>query len=118
MRKFKIKVNNTSYEVEVEEMGVNPQTSPATSAPVASTSDASDTNAPAGSTEVVAPMPGNILNVKVQKGDTVAKDDVLLILEAMKMENEIKAPKAGKIVAVIAQKGSTVNSGDLLIAIS
>ena len=62
-------------------------------------------------------MPGNILNVNVKVGDSVKKGQVLLILEAMKMENEIMAPKDGTITAVNVQKGSTVESGALLVTI-
>ena len=65
-----------------------------------------------------SPMPGNILDVKVAVGDTVAEGDVLIILEAMKMENEIVAPCSGKVASVNVQKGATVNSDDLLVVIA
>ena len=61
-----------------------------------------------------APMPGNILDVKVKPGDSVKAGDVLLILEAMKMENEISAPQDGTVASVNVRKGDVVNSGDLL----
>ena len=61
-------------------------------------------------------MPGNILDVRVSAGQAVAKGDVLVILEAMKMENEIMAPHDGKVVAVHVSKGATVNSNDLLVS--
>ena len=64
-----------------------------------------------------APMPGTILDIKVSEGDTVASGDVLLILEAMKMENEIMAPVGGKVVSVNTSKGASVNPGDVLIVI-
>ena len=63
-------------------------------------------------------MPGNILSVKVSNGQSVKKGDLLMVLEAMKMENEIMAPCDGKIASLSVQKGSTVNSGDLLCSIS
>ena len=66
---------------------------------------------------VNAPMPGNILSVNVNVGDTVAEGQVLMILEAMKMENEIMAPKAGKVTSVNVQKGATVESGTLLCVV-
>ena len=59
-------------------------------------------------------MPGTILDVKVSAGQTVTKGQVLMILEAMKMENEIVAPENGTVSAVCVQRGATVNSGDVL----
>lgn len=128
MRKFKINVNGTSYDVEVEEIGGSavaaapgPMAAPsAPAAPAAATSAAPATAAgsvPDG-TKVEAPMPGNILDVKVAAGDTVAEGDILMILEAMKMENEILAPVSGKIAGVQVSKGAAVNSGDVLVVIS
>lgn len=123
MRKFIINVNGSSYEVEVEEVGGAPAAAPAaapkaaTAAPVAAAPKAAPTAAPAGATNVNAPMPGTIVDVKVNVGDSVQSGDVLCILEAMKMENEIMAPKAGKVVAVSAAKGSAVATGDVLVSI-
>ena len=75
--------------------------------------------APAGAGEQVkSPMPGNILSVNVNVGDTVAEGQVLMILEAMKMENEISAPQDGTIASVNVRKGDVVNSGDLLITMN
>ena len=71
----------------------------------------------AGQTAVTAPMPGNILDIKVNVGDTVNADDVVIILEAMKMENEIFAPASGKVIAINTTKGASVNSGDCLLVI-
>ena len=62
-------------------------------------------------------MPGNVLDIKVSNGQAVKKGDLLVILEAMKMENEIFAPQDGT-VTVVASKGSTVNSGDVLVTLS
>ena len=72
---------------------------------------------PAGAANVTAPMPGNIVSVKVNVGDTVKSGDVLCVLEAMKMENEIMAPKDGKVVAVSVSQGSTVSTGDVLVSL-
>jgi biotin carboxyl carrier protein len=62
-------------------------------------------------------MPGTILDIKVAVGDSVNAGDVLIILEAMKMENEIMAPASGKVVSVNTTKGASVNSGDVLVVI-
>ncbi len=117
MKKFLIKVNGKSYNVEVEEIGGMQQTS-MTSPEAAPSEPSNDADLPSGSTKVNAPMPGNIIDIKAAKGDKVAEGDVLLILEAMKMENEIKSPIAGEVSAIVVLKGDTVNAGDLLIAIS
>ncbi len=119
MKKFLIKVNGTKYEVEVEEVQAAgsavqaPVSAPAASAPV---QKAAASSAPAGSSSVTSPMPGTILKVNVNEGDTVKKGQVLLILEAMKMENEITAPADGKISSLTVSKGSIVKAGDVLVA--
>ena len=112
MRKFNITVNGVAYEVEVEEIQGGAQ-APKATAPAASAA----VSASGGQESVNAPMPGNILDVRVKAGDSVKKGQILLILEAMKMENEILAPKDGKVVAVNVTKGATVNSGDALVII-
>ena len=120
MRKFIVNVNGNSYEVEVEEVGAvsAPAVAPA---PVAAAPKAAPAapkaQAPAGGTPVKAPMPGNVLDIKVSNGQAVKEGDVVVILEAMKMENEIVAP-CGGTVTVVASKGATVNTGDVLISIS
>ena len=111
MRKFLVNVNGTSYEVEVEELKGDvkpaiPAPAPKPAAPV-----------PAGAAETIsAPMPGTIVGINVKVGDSFKRGQVLLVLEAMKMENEILAPRDGRVVNVNTQKGSSVNSGDVLIA--
>ncbi|MDR0854587.1 MAG: biotin/lipoyl-binding protein [Clostridiales Family XIII bacterium] len=132
MKKYNITVNGTAYEVEVEEVGgtpvitssapapavahVAPTSAPAAPAPAPATPVASSTPS-AGAVEVESPMPGTILNVLVSQGQAVSDGDVLLILEAMKMENEIVAPQAGIVDAILVEKGATVNPGDVLISI-
>ena len=86
-------------------------------APVAPAPAAPAAAPAAGQTAVTAPMPGNILDIKVNVGDTVNADDVVIILEAMKMENEIFAPASGKVIAINTTKGASVNSGDCLLVI-
>ncbi len=132
MRKFLINVNGNSYEVEVEEIGGGVVSTPASApvaaapapvqapapAPAATPAPApAAAPAPAGANVVSAPMPGNIVSVKVNVGDMVKQGDVLCILEAMKMENEIMAPADGKVVAVNATQGATVNTGDALVSL-
>ena len=124
MRKFIVNVNGNSYEVEVEEVGATasapvaaPVAAPAPKAQAASPAPAPKTQAVAGGTPVKAPMPGNVLDIKVSNGQAVKEGDVVVILEAMKMENEIFAPCSGT-VTVVASKGATVNTGDVLISIS
>ena len=102
MKKYKVNVNGTVYEVTVEAMAAAP-------APAAA--------APAGGEKVSAPMPGTILDVRVSNGQTVKKGDILFILEAMKMENEIMAPCGGTIASVSVTKGAAVDSGALLCVI-
>ncbi len=127
MRKFNISVNGKKYEVEVEEVGgasapvsapksAAPAPKPAAPAPAAA-KPAAKAAPPAGSTVVKAPMPGTIVSIKVNAGDMVKKGDVLVILEAMKMENEIMAPQDGKVVAVNTSNGVSVNTGDALVSL-
>lgn len=144
MKKFKVTVEGKEYLVEVEELNaggtaapqkkqpqvavkpINP--SPAKTASAAPQPAAKSANpekpAPAsgpsaeGDYPVKAPMPGSVLDVKVTVGDQVAEGDVLIVLEAMKMENELTAPQAGTVKEVLVKKGDTVNSGDPLIILS
>ncbi len=117
MRKFIVNVNGNSYEVEVEEVGAE-ASAPAPKKAAVSASAPKKAAAPAGNGEPVkAPMPGNILDIKVSNGQNVKKGDVLVILEAMKMENEIKAPKDGT-ATVLTSKGAAVNTGDVLVTLA
>ena len=124
MRQFNITVNGVQYSVAVEEVGAAsaPVAAPVAAAPV--TAPVAPVAAPAaapapvaGGEKINAPMPGNILEVKVATGASVKKGDVLIILEAMKMENEIMAPCDGTVKQVLVNKGATVNSGDPLVVI-
>lgn len=122
MRKFNITVNGTSYEVEVEEVGgaVSAPVSRPASAPAAAPK-AAPKAAPAvaaGSKTITAPMPGTILSIKVKQGDSVKKGQLLLMLEAMKMENEIKSGVDGVIASIAVKQGDSVNTGQVLIEIS
>lgn len=130
LRKFKIKVDGQEYQVEMEEIGAVAapapvalaapapaapaapavEAAPAPAAPVAST--------PAGADAMPSPMPGNILRVLVNVGDTVSENQPLMILEAMKMENEIVAAKAGVVAGIHVKEGQVVNPGDALITIN
>jgi len=80
-------------------------------------SNINNNTVPVDAQTIDAPMPGVIMDVKVNTGDVVKKGDVLLILEAMKMENEIVSPKDGKIASVNVSKGESVNAGDVLLSI-
>ena len=129
--KYKVTLNGRTYEVEVEagkamlldEYEAIAPSAPAAAAPVAAPAAAPAAAAPAapvvtGSGEMVAaPMPGTILKVHVKNGDAVKEGQVLVVLEAMKMENEIMAPKSGTITQVAVQKGASVNTGDALVFI-
>lgn len=134
MKKFLITVNGQSYEVEVEEVGAQNDTAPVAKPQAAATpAPAPKAAAPAprpaaaapkpqapsagGAGAIKAPIPGTVLDIKVQQGAKVNAGDILLILEAMKMENEILAPKAGTVSAIYVSKGQSVNSGDAMILV-
>lgn len=121
MKKYKVNVNGTEYEITLEVVDSADVSVPAApAAPVAEAPAAPVAPvaaAPAEGEQVNSPMPGNILAVNVNVGDTVKAGQVLMILEAMKMENEIMAGVDGKIVSVNVQKGSTVETGSLLCVI-
>ena len=118
MKNYTITVNGVAYNVTVEENGSAPAAS-AASASAQPTPAPSAPKAPAqqGSITVEAPMPGNILDVKVKAGDSVTKGATLVILEAMKMENEIVSPSDGTIASVNVSKGESVDAGKILITL-
>lgn len=129
---YKVTLNGKIYEVEVEkgeamiraEYDAAAPVAPAPAAPAApvaaapvATPAAAPAPAAAGEGVVQSPMPGNINAVKFSAGQSVKAGDVIIILEAMKMENEIVAPKAGTLKGVFVTKGATVNTGDALFEI-
>lgn len=113
MKKYRVTVNGTVYEIELEELT---GAAPAAAAPAAP-APAPVAAAPAGGEQITSPMPGNILAVNVSKGAAVKKGDVLMVLEAMKMENEIMSPCDGTVVSVNTEKGASVETGALLCVI-
>ena len=121
MRKFQVSVNGNTYEVEVEELGGTG--TPMAAVPVAAAPAPKKAAAPAapvaqGSTKVVAPMPGKIVDVKVSVGQAVKEGDLVAILEAMKMENEVFAPSAGTVASVNVTKGAAVETNDVIITLN
>lgn len=144
MRTFKVTVDGQSYTVEVEELSQDKSSGTVTNAgdekkpshsqdafsekavrnpapvkeePTVKTKESAAPNTGKG-TSVKAPMPGSVIEVKVSEGDKVESGDVLLVLEAMKMENELTASTAGTVTEILVKKGDTVNSGDPLVTLS
>lgn len=130
MKNYRITVNGNTYDVQVEELNgavatkaptvaqATPVASPTPVAtPVASTPTPVSTGSE-GSAKVTSPMPGNILDIKVNVGDKVEANQCVVVLEAMKMENEIVTPSAGTVASVNVTKGQTVASGDVLITVA
>ena len=124
MKNYRITVNGTTYDVAVEETagGAAPAAAPAPKAAAPAPKPAAPAAAPApkaasgsaGSVTVASPMPGKILGVKTEVGKSVKKGEVLMILEAMKMENEIVAPSDGTVASVNVGVGDAVEAGDTL----
>lgn len=120
MKNLRVTVNGVSYDVQVEELGESAAPAAAAPAPAAAASaPAPKKAAPAasGGKPVTAPMPGTILDIKVSEGQQVTSGEVLVILEAMKMENEIKAPADGTVGSVAVSKGESVDTGATLITL-
>ena len=118
MKNLRITVNGTVYDVQVEEVDGSAVPAPVqTAAPAPKPAVTPKPAAAAGGEPVKSPMPGTIINVNVTAGQSVKKGDVLVVLEAMKMENEIKAAKDGKIISVSVNKGESVDTGTVLVTI-
>ena len=134
--KYKVTLNNRVYEVEVEQgeamlideyelkapAAAAPAAAPAPVAAAPAAPAAAPAPAPAAGLaagEVVkSPMPGNVLKINVQQGQKVNEGDVLIVLEAMKMENDIVAPKAGTVAQIVVSKGTVVETGAPLVVIA
>ncbi|MCX7614885.1 MAG: biotin/lipoyl-binding protein [Clostridiales bacterium] len=128
--KYVVTLNGKNYEVEVERGEATvlnitdaPTAVPASviSAPVAPPATAAPAAAPispAAGESILSPMPGTILDIKVTAGQTVKRGQVLVVLEAMKMENDIVAPRDAVVAQVATTKGASVNTGDLLVVLS
>ena len=123
MRNFLVNVNGTQYQISVEEIDGQAAAAAAAAAPVAApvavpAAAPAPVAAPsAGAVAIESPMPGNILKVNVKPGDAVQEGDLLMILEAMKMENEIVAPRDATVAQVVTSKGSNVDTGAPLVVL-
>ncbi|MBT8355342.1 MAG: biotin attachment protein, partial [Desulfofustis sp.] len=115
-RSYSITVNNRIYDVTVAEGSGAVQAAPA-AAPAAPAAAPAAEAPVTGGTEIEAPTPGNVVKIMVKVGDTITKDQPLLVLEAMKMESEVKSPSDGKILSVNVSTGDTVQASDVLFTI-
>ncbi len=126
MKNYRITVNGTAYDVAVEELGAGAApvaAAPVAAAPAAPVAAAPVAAAPAasgaeGAVKVSAPMPGKILAIKANVGQALKKGDVVMVLEAMKMENEIVAPADGTVAGINVAVGDSVESGDTLASLN
>jgi len=107
-RRFRVRVNGQVFEVEVEEVDTEPpRERPGRREPLPSS----------GEETISAPLPGLVVEVRVREGEEVEAGQVLLVLEAMKMENEIPSPRAGRVSRVLVRPGEAVNVGDPLVVL-
>ena len=122
MKNYRITVNGNEYDVAVEEVGASTSTSAPKAAPKAAPKKAAKAatkaSAGAGSVKVSSPMPGKILSVKKNVGDSVNKGDTILVLEAMKMENDIVAREDGTIASIDVNEGASVEAGAVLATLN
>ena len=124
--KYKVTLNDKTYEIEVEDGKAMLLDEYKAKAPAAEVSipaapvtvpAAQKTVVSASGTNVTAPLPGNVMTLKVSEGQSVKAGDILVIIEAMKMENEVLAPCDGVVKQIVASKGSSVATGDVLLVI-
>lgn len=118
-RKFRINIDGKVFDAEVEEIGgetvsqgtaktqAAPRPAPAPQAPIP----------PASGNSIIAPMPGKIISVKVTKGQQIKQGDVVIVLEAMKMEQEIKSSLSGSVKDILVSAGDTVRKEQALITV-
>lgn len=125
MKRFQVVVNGNSYEVEVEELAAGVSASPAPAAPTAPVAvPVKAAAAPAasagvaGANKITAPMPGKIVSISVEVGQSIAEGDLVGVLEAMKMENEIFASAGGTVASVNVGAGAAVETGDVIVTIN
>ncbi len=116
-RKFKITIEGKVFEAEVEEVGGAPSAAPKQSAPPPAQSAAPSPAPAASGNSIVAPMPGKVIKVVVQKGQQITTGDTVVILEAMKMEQEIKATAGGTVSDIPVAAGQTVTKNQPLIVL-
>ena len=126
MKRFLIKINGKTYDAEVEVIGASAAAPAVAPAPAAAPKAAAPAPAPAapaaapkagGPAHVTSPLPGTVLRLVKNAGDTVAAGEVVMIVESMKMENEVVAPEAGRIASIAVAAGSAINTGDLLFTL-
>ncbi len=126
MKRFLIKINGKTYDAEVEVLGASAAAPAVAPAPAAAPKAAAPAPAPAapaaapkagGPANVTSPLPGTVLRLVKNAGDTVAAGEVVMIVESMKMENEVVAPEAGRIASIAVAAGSAINTGDLLFTL-
>ncbi len=119
-RRFRVWVDGRVFEVEVEEVEESRPVPPVSEEPRLAGEEPRLAKAglsPAGEETVSAPLPGLVVEVRVKEGEVVEVGQVLVVLEAMKMENEIPSPRAGRVARVMVRPGEAVNVGDPLVVL-
>ena len=126
MKKYNVTVNGESFIVEVEELGgsvaqatqvITPAPQAAPAATAAAPAPQPKATSPGTGIDVISPLPGTVLKINVSEGQAVKAGDILLVLEAMKMENDITAPEDGTVKSISVKVGQAVQTDDLLITI-